>query len=268
MDRSVDQVREEYDAYKSVDVFEQIGREVFGDQFVGQESSVDPRKLASVLRAAGIGNESRVLDAGCGKGGVPLALAERLGCSVVGIDISTAAIAHAASAASRSDAGRRCTFYTGNLQDTGLPDDHFDAILAVSSLYWSTNKLAPVFSEWRRVLRSSGGLAIILITRTLRRPSPEEHELLGGDYGTPISAFEDNLRREGFSVETRNTTDAYVAWLDDWRAALERHAALLSQQMGRDAAQRFRSKFSLLQAFLEEGNLANYELVATHSTAS
>ncbi|MCA8963759.1 MAG: methyltransferase domain-containing protein [Planctomycetes bacterium] len=74
------------------------------------------REVLPLLRDAGVGPRSRVLDLGCGKGAVAIAVAHELGAHVHGIDAMPAFVDHARAAAARADATPRCTFEIGDLR--------------------------------------------------------------------------------------------------------------------------------------------------------
>lgn len=87
----------------------EIRREVFGDD-IGQESwrtGVEQTELAGVLSLT---SESRVFDVACGAGGPSLALVERTGCRLTGLDIELRGIAHASSVAAKRGLADRANF--------------------------------------------------------------------------------------------------------------------------------------------------------------
>src|SRR5260221_10390904 len=71
----------------------EIRREVYGED-IGQQgwrTAAEQAEIADLLRA---GPHSRVLDVACGAGGPSLALVERTGCQLTGLDTQAAGIAH------------------------------------------------------------------------------------------------------------------------------------------------------------------------------
>src|SRR5689334_15594922 len=69
----------------------EIRREVFGED-IGQESWHSAAEQAEIVGLLGITDNSRVLDVACGAGGPSLALVERSGCRLTGLDIERAAL--------------------------------------------------------------------------------------------------------------------------------------------------------------------------------
>lgn len=93
----------------------------------------DPELVVAWLDEAGLrGPGTRVLDLGCGKGAVAVAVADRLGCHVHGVDALPAFIEAARRQAVSRWVGALCTFETGDLRDTVMKGGGYDAVLLVS----------------------------------------------------------------------------------------------------------------------------------------
>lgn len=69
-----------------------------------------PGRVVSMLDRAGIGPKSRVVDLACGKGTLAIALARRLGCTVIGVDACAPFIAEANDATDRAGVSDRVQF--------------------------------------------------------------------------------------------------------------------------------------------------------------
>src|SRR4029450_4782766 len=76
------------------DVATELRREVFGED-IGQQGWRTAVEQAEIAEFVGIGKTSHVLDVCCGSGGPSLALVQRTGCRLNGIDRETAGITHA-----------------------------------------------------------------------------------------------------------------------------------------------------------------------------
>src|SRR5262245_233670 len=116
------------------DLAAEIRREVFEDD-IGQESwrtSAEQRDIAELTR---LNAESRVLDVACGAGGPSLALVERTGCRLTGLDVEAEGPAHANAEALRRNLASRATFLVQDCNER-LPfyDGDFDAILCIDSI--------------------------------------------------------------------------------------------------------------------------------------
>jgi len=120
---------------------------------VGGAASID--RLAELLH---INNESRILNVGCGTGGNSCYLANRYGCTVVGIDIAEHMIEHARKRAEELGLTDRVTFQVGDAYDLQFPDASFDAVLTVFvSQFLDPHRAYPGFL---RVLAPGGHLGI------------------------------------------------------------------------------------------------------------
>src|SRR5262249_22627788 len=72
-----------------------------------------------------------VIDVGCGKGAVAVALARRTGCRVLGVDACEPFISAARALAQRRGVDRRCEFRVGDLHRLPRPRRRFDAALMI-----------------------------------------------------------------------------------------------------------------------------------------
>jgi methylase of polypeptide subunit release factors len=76
------------------DVGSEVRREVFGED-IGQQGWRTASEQAEIADIVGLNKASHVLDVCCGSGGPSLALMQRTGCRLTGIDRESAGIAHA-----------------------------------------------------------------------------------------------------------------------------------------------------------------------------
>lgn len=100
-----------------------------------------------------------VLDAGCGKGGLAIHLAEEYGCSVVGLDASPYQVRRARENAERIGVDDRVTFVVGSYTDCPVPADAFDGYVAIETVCHAPHKGA-VVEEMARVL--AGGSRFVI----------------------------------------------------------------------------------------------------------
>lgn len=113
--------------------------------------------------------EGKLLDASCGTGGYAIDLASRFGdkVQVVGVDDSSERIA-LANGKIEIKKLENIRFAIGALDDLGVADDDFDAVIADVSFLVPpelAERLADILSEIRRVAKSGASVVLKLATR-------------------------------------------------------------------------------------------------------
>jgi geranyl diphosphate 2-C-methyltransferase len=101
-----------------------------------------------------VGPQSRILDAGCGRGGSSLVANARFGCQVDGISISQSQVDFANEQAAQRGVSDRVRFHLRNMLDTGFETGAFQAIWNNESTMYV--ELALLFAEHARLLRRGG----------------------------------------------------------------------------------------------------------------
>jgi ubiquinone/menaquinone biosynthesis C-methylase UbiE len=167
------------------------------------------------------GEPLRVLDLGCGKGAVAVALARAFGCVVHGVDGMPAFVAEARRKAREAGVGAHCTFEVGDLRDVVRRAAGYDLVVL--------GALGPVLGEVGATLRALDPCL-----------SPGGHVLLDDAYvpdaGQPAPgylpepAFREQIERSGFAVVAEVVADAAEMEDDDAGeyAAIERRVRDLS----------------------------------------
>ena len=132
------------------------------------------------MRDLQLGPRATVVDVGCGEGRHSVALAERFGVSVHGVDpvarhleLSNARLA--AAAARRPELGQLVRFARGSAESLPLEDRIADVVWCRDVLV-HVAALQTAFGEWRRVMRD-GGRAIVFHTVATSRLEPREATL-------------------------------------------------------------------------------------------
>lgn len=181
-----------------------------------------PAEIADALEAAGAPAGASVLDLGCGKGAVAVALAERLGAHVLAIDAFPPFLEAARALASERGVEGLCTFREGDIVEVLRGQTSHDVVLLVS--------VGPLLGDHRLTLEAlrrqvrPGGLVLIADGFLA-----EGVQTLPGYEGcasrtrtlAQLAAFGDVLVREIVTppAETRAANDRYTALI---RARAER----------------------------------------------
>ena len=109
-----------------------------------------------VAEKAAIRSGDRVCDIGCGYGGSARTFHHDYGADVTGLTISRKQYNHASAAANDND---RLTFVLGDALQNSLPEESFDAVIAIESTEHIALKLQ-LISEARSLLRCGGHFVI------------------------------------------------------------------------------------------------------------
>lgn len=110
------------------------------------------RKLEDSLE---ISSDTKVLDIACGKGSTALYLADKYGCSVVGIDISEELIKEAKNSCRKKGLDNKVKFLVGNAMDLPFDDNQFDIAISQGILVFVDDK-AKTINEASRVIKKGG----------------------------------------------------------------------------------------------------------------
>jgi cyclopropane fatty-acyl-phospholipid synthase-like methyltransferase len=203
---------------------------LYGRDFC-QQGFADMRQVERLLGVLHLQPESRVLELGCGSGGIAEYISDLTGAVVTGLDNVPEAIALAEKRALRK-AGR-LRFVLGSMDRMGFPEATFDAIVAIDALYFTD--LNQTIAQMRFVL-APGGEVGILYSHGANPKVPLAmfpRETLPPDR-TPLAQA---LQQQGFAYRTWDLTK------EDYQHARRK----------KDIAENLRARFEA------EGNLFLYE---------
>ncbi len=112
-----------------------------------------PRLIVSMLRGAGIGPRSRVLDLACGKGAASIAAARGLGSRVLGVDGYGPFVEEARRSAERAGVSELCRFVVGDVGrfEERAGRERYDAAMMIS--LWPVGRASAAL---RRLVRPGG----------------------------------------------------------------------------------------------------------------
>src|SRR5260370_2300748 len=111
------------------------------------------------------GPQERVLDVAAGQGRSAIALAQRVGCQVLGIEYGTEAVKNATEAAREVGVTHLVTFQQGDAERLPVYEGTFDAVICECAFCTFPDK-ATAASEFLRVLKPGGQVGLSDLTRT------------------------------------------------------------------------------------------------------
>jgi SAM-dependent methyltransferase len=165
----------------------------------------------------------QVLDVAAGQATSAIHLAQRFGCSVLGVDYGEATVAAVRAAAARAGRGDRVQLVTGDAERLPCADGAFDAVICECAFCTFPDKQAAA-AEFARVLRSGGRLGLSDLTRTGLLP-PDLQGLLAwvaciAD-ARPVDEYVACLQGAGLAVDAVEPHDeALAAMVHDIRTKL------------------------------------------------
>jgi len=224
-----------------------LRREVYGED-LGQTSWRTAAEQAEIVDLLHLGPDLHLLDIGCGSGGPSLALVERTGCRVTGLDIEVAGIAQAQAQASARSLADRSSF---RVADCGgrLPfdDSSFDAVLCIDAVSHLPDRFGTL-REWARLLRPGGRLLFtdpVVVTGAVAKAELDVRAALGLYLFVPPGLNEAACATAGLAVlRSEDRTSAIAEIAARWHALRIRHAPELERDEGADW-------FAQRQRFLE-----------------
>jgi SAM-dependent methyltransferase len=244
----------------------EIRREVFGED-IGQESWRSATEQAEIADLLALTSESRVLDVACGAGGPSLALVERTGCRLTGLDIEPEGIAHANAAAAQRALANRTTFAVA---DCGgrlpLQDEMFDAVLCIDAICHLRDRFEGL-AEWGRLLRKRGRVVFtdpFVVTGAIAKSEIDGRSALGSYlFFVPPGLNEEAIRTAGLTLLL--CQDRAVAVADiaaRWHAARLRRAAILKREEGEEWFERRQRMLATSAELAGSGRLSRFLYVA------
>ena len=124
----------------------------------------------ALARAAGIDENSLVLDVCCGLGGPARYLARNYGCQVTGIDLTASRVSGAERLSALVGLSERVSFRTANALDNSFADESFDVVVSQEAWAHVPDKQR-LIAECVRVVKRGGRLAF---TDIVARPETSD----------------------------------------------------------------------------------------------
>jgi len=168
-------------------------------------------RLAARLAAHAPPSRSpRLIDLGCGSGGVGLWLAAHLPAALRGVDVSALGVAQACQRAAR--AGIDARFSVARFEDTGLPPASAEAVVSSDALYLARDPGAAAREAARLLV--PGGVLVFNTYPTVGVDDPWLEELRAGGFEV-IEADDRSAEWRDVMARKHRARLDHAAWLTD-----------------------------------------------------
>lgn len=131
---------------------------VFGKDLT-QDGQADMDSVNDLIAHLGIGEKDKVLDLGCGAGGISEYISDQTGAHVTGLDYAASAIETATKRTSAK--GDRLTFVKGDMNSLDFADHSFDKVLSIDTIYWVAD-IDKALASISRLIKPGGQMGIFI----------------------------------------------------------------------------------------------------------
>jgi SAM-dependent methyltransferase len=247
------------------DLYAQIRREAFGDD-IGQSSWLTAGEQDRFLNDLNLGPGKSVLDIACGSGGPVLRIAERTGCSVIGVDVHERAISTANSLAGHRNLTERAKFQVADASSAlPFPDASFDAITCIDAVNHLPNR-PQIIADWARLLKPGGRLLFtdpITVTGPLTNAEITVRSSIGFFLFVPRGYDERVIEQAGLRLLVNEDVSRNMAEIAERRrAARAARAADLREIEGDQTYEGQQEFFAVAARIAREGRLSRFLFVA------
>ncbi len=226
-------------------------------EFVEQEGFMRAREIRALAGLAGIAPGVSVLDLCCGVAGPGRFITKELGCTYLGVDLSSSALDIA-----RESAGDLpCRFEVSRIPP--IPRGPFDVVLLFETMLAFLDK-ATLLNEISRALRTGGRFAFTMeeglpLTEAERKKMPDADTV----WLTPLKEMLSYLERAGLVVRFQeDCSRSHRAVADSLLNAFAADAVDIAAQIGRRALAELLAAHQLWSDWLREGRVRKIAFVA------
>lgn len=218
-----------------------------------------------LIAAAGIRPEHRVLDVCSGMGGPSRYLAHRIGCTVVGLDLTASRVDAARRLTRRVGLDDRVTFHLGSALDMPFADAAFDVVIGQEAWCHVPDK-ARLVGECARVVKPGG---VIAFTDILRRAglTDDDAARLAREMTFPVleslDGYAQLLAAAGCTVESaEDLSPLWTRILQDRLAMYRSLGGETARQFGTDRSAEWDAAYAFFVGLYGRGRLGGGRFVA------
>jgi SAM-dependent methyltransferase len=226
-------------------------------EYVEQESFMRAGEIRALAERAGVSPGVSVLDLCCGVAGPGRFITRELGCSYLGVDLSSSAIAIARERARDLP----CRFEVSRIPP--IPRGPFDVVLLLETMLAFRDK-RPLLEEVSRALPSGGRFGFTLeegmpLTDAERRRMPDADTV----WLTPLHEMLSSLEHSGLAVRWQDDwSRSHRATADSLIAAFAAEEANIAGELGPRAIDELLAAHRLWSDWLGDGRVRKIALVA------
>jgi ubiquinone/menaquinone biosynthesis C-methylase UbiE len=253
-----------YNNYQT-ELYEQIRRDAFGED-IGQNSWLTSDEHDKFISWLNLSQGKMLLEVACGAGGPTLRIAEKTGCSVLGIDVHQQAISTANSLTVQRALKDRADFRIVDAS-AKLPfaDASFDAIICIDAINHLPDR-KQVLTEWTRILRPGGRLLFtdpITVTGALSAAEIAVRSSIGFFLFVPIGLDEKFIAECGLRlIWSEEVTENMAKIAERRRAARASRSSALREVEGEQTFQDQQEFLAVAARLAEERRLSRFVYVA------
>jgi len=200
-----------YPAAQASNAHSQLCERVFGKDLT-QDGQADMDSVNDLIAHLEVGEGDRVLDLGCGAGGISEYISDATGAHVTGLDYSATAIE---TAVNRTSGKRdRLTFVQGDMNALDFADGWFDKIVSIDTIYWVAD-IDEALAAISRLIKPGGRMGIYIA----HTPSIDDSTGANEPHGTWIAK---SLAKLGLNYDVYDHTESFLGfWPKMKKVALE-----------------------------------------------
>jgi cyclopropane fatty-acyl-phospholipid synthase-like methyltransferase len=257
-----------YDAFYAMfdtPLAQQMRREVYGKD-IGQHSWVDPQDLEQDSGRLGLSSASRLLDLGCGPGGVLSFVVGLTGCRGTGLDLSASAVNCAAMRMASHGLTSSVTLLVADLYEALPLERHsFEAVMSLDVILHLSDR-SQAFTEVARVLVPGGRLLFsdaAVITGPVSNDEIRLRSMHGHTQFVPPGFNERMLEGAGLRLLARiDRTESLLAIATRRHAVRLAHREELVRVEGREEFDRYQRYLDCICVLARRGAMARMIYVA------